>query len=209
MADTGNLIKRVVLSQNDSEMMKRLKEYTSSCAYLRNDEAKNRIKTYINCGCDYKRTLDVLGGSEKSLRSAVNYANDALKSKVGADIVDMIKQGDSMAEMILDAAMGDAKPVVSDLWYNIPSYRNKGFDLRECITELKVIFTFAKTNMQYGLSLCDDEKLAYIKHLITNPLSIDRRTAAILQKYLNKPTRKTIRELADMLQEIYGKESDD
>lgn len=114
-----------------------------------------------------------------------------------------------MAEMILDAAMGDAKPVVSDLWYNIPSYRNKGFDLRECITELKVIFTFAKTNMQYGLSLCDDEKLAYIKHLITNPSSIDRRTAAILQKYLNKPTRKTIRELADMLQEIYGKESDD
>jgi cytochrome c551/c552 len=205
MADTGNLIKKIVLSQNDSEMMKRLKNYTAACTYLTQAEAKKRIQTYINCNCCYKRTLDILGSSEKSLRSAVNYANDVLKSKVGADIVDMIERGDSTAEMILDAATDYvSRPIMAEVWYNIQGYRNKTFDLKSCQKELKLLFVYSHSAMQDFKGKCDEEKLAYLKHLLTNPSSIDRRTAAILQKHLNNAKANSQQEILYCLADIDG-----
>jgi len=197
----GNLIKQIFMSDNDSELMSRLKKYARDCSYLAQESCKERIKIYIDCGCNYAKAIGVLGITEKALRASVHYANDALKKKVGEDIVARIENDDPLAELILDIAIMPHKhTVLAEAWNVIPNYKGS-YNIKDCKQELQFLLLFSKSFMENNLGLCNMDKLAYLKHLLLEPSSIDRKKSVVLKKHLsNVPNlRQTFDKLFDEL----------
>lgn len=198
-----NLIKRIYTSTNKSETMAKLKAYTYTCSYLSHEATKARVQAYIDNDCDMGITSLQLKASLGAIKTSLSYVNDALKHKVGAEIVDMIEAGDALADVIIECAIGNKKPVLAEAWSAVPYYKNTyNFNIEDCKKELAFMALYSVNLMNARFSECDRQKLSYIKHLLCEPRSDERIVSMKLNKWLHNIERGKLDEVNNIINKI-------
>ena len=198
-----NLIKRIYTSTNKSETMAKLKAYTYTCSYLSHEATKARVQAYIDNDCDMGITSMQLKASLGAIKTSLSYVNDALKHKVGAEIVDMIEAGDTLADVIIECAIGTKKPVLAEAWSAVPYYKNTyNFNIGDCKKELAFMALYSVELMNIRFSGCDRQRLAYIKHLLCEPRADERIMSMKLNKWLHSIERGSLDEVNNIIDKI-------
>lgn len=183
------------------DLLLELVRFVNGYTWLRNEEAREKVRLYLKGGCDYKYVYDKYKGESKSsynsIQVSIIYASKQLEGKLGIkkengkDIIDIIKTEDNLDKVelevmkatgnysIIDLVMGDVVNKIQT------EEKDTEFKLTECLDELEFIrnntHKYIKSIIESKL---DKEKLNFIFKMIegSNTGSTDERF--LIYRYL-------------------------
>lgn len=182
-----NLIKEIMRDKSGHELVLKLQKFVKECSYLCHAETIKRVVTYIDCNCDNKRTVEKLGNvDEESLTTSIWYANSLLKPLLGASILERIRNGDGLAEEIINFAISYPEEIFfSQIENLIQPYQYRRFDINDCVPEIKFLKTYSYPTLNRKIKGIDKHRLAFVWHLLQSPADSDMPLSLTLKKLFN------------------------
>ena len=184
--DVGNIIKTVfkfdrsAVSEEFQELIicvNYIEQHITEMNFLRDAKTKNRISTYINCGCNYSAAVEQLNKAGDNLNyqcltSTVCYANTKLRSTFG-DVCKMIKNPTNENVEYLSRAIllqENKVGLIDELKKYADKTLNTNYELQDCEKEIMLLMLLCSSTVQQLINNVDDRKLRYLVTLLEFPI---------------------------------------
>ena len=180
-----NLVKEIMLDSTTNETILKLKKFVSECTYLCHAETIRRVSGYIKAGCQFKAAAKLLGNVDmESLRTSVWYANVQLKKLLGENILDKVRNGEEIAEELIDFAISHPDDILLPQAEGfIPAYQYRRYELKDCELELKYMRLYSYYALRRIMPKLDKSKMAYIHYLLDYPSDADMELGLRVKQY--------------------------
>ena len=157
--------------QNKKELLGELIDYVNSMKWLSRTQAKKKISFFIKSGYDYDVFCDEFNISYESAKNSVKWASKQLKSKIGEDTLQLIRNGYiEEARLAFYTGSGQISReslFLSDMVDSLPESKySAAYDLQDCLTELVFLRKISLSYIEKHAKKVDKNKLAYLLSLI-------------------------------------------
>lgn len=144
--------------------------YRDSYEWMYKLKSKERMKVFIESGCDYNTVADVFGIEYNAVKSMVHWGSEKFKSKVGENTLDLIGQGlieEARAAFYISSGKIRVENLLCDEFIKyMPQAKFAIYNLKDCEKELKVLRAVSKVRINKMGKGIDLNKLAYLRYLI-------------------------------------------
>ena len=157
--------------QDKKELLGELVAYVNSMTWLSRTSAKKKISFFIKSGYDYDAFCDEFNISYESAKNSVKWASKQVKSKIGEDTLQLIRNGYiEEARLAFYTGSGQISReslFLSDMVDSLPESKySAAYDLQDCWTELVFLRKISLSYIEKHAKKVDKNKLAYLLSLI-------------------------------------------
>lgn len=152
--------------------LQELLAYIHSGKWISTKDGLERVLDTLKDGIP--KTAKKYQTTENSIRVGLSKASTKVKTKIGAEVLPMILQGDtedalylmrSNTQTMQDVLLPQIKEYITDQ-IEAAEIENKEYDLKECTSEIKFLYRYSKKRSQQQLKDLDYSKLKYLLQLL-------------------------------------------
>lgn len=152
------------------ELLEEIIQYRDSYDWLYKNTSKDRMRVYLENGCDYNAVCENFDIDYDNATSAVNWGTSQFEKKIGKHTIEYIKKGyidEARAAFYTGAGKLSLRKIITQEFQKyLPEPKYTSFSLQDCKTELKIL---KHVSTYYLLDLVrhmNKEKMAYLLYLI-------------------------------------------
>lgn len=200
-----NLRDNMDSSMKNYDVVNETADFITSCCYLTQHTAVDRVKAYIANDFDYKKTAQYLEerGIETSynaLKQSICYANKVLKKTLGSDVLGNLMKDGEIVRKRLVIARNDIKSILlDDTVKGLPEFKYMRYSLEDCEYELMFLARFSKSSFEFFKNKMDSRKLAYLNWLMTTPSDDAVAESLTVLDWLSKVKTGTTQEVKSLI----------
>lgn len=165
-------------------LMEEIRQYVRSYEWVKQDEAKEKIKVYLSSGFSYETLCKEFDTTYNAARVSVNWLSKQLQKKIGQNTLEHIRNYEiKEARSTFYVCSGKVKVkeyLLNDLIERLPDPEFGTYYLEECETELKVLSLMTKARLDDYMERVDIKKMAYLLYLLDG----ETREAEAFRPYL-------------------------
>lgn len=152
------------------ELLEEIIEYRDSYSWLYKNTSKDRMRVYLENGCDYNAVCENFGIDYENATSTVAWGTSQFEKKIGKHTLEYIKKGyidEARAAFYTGAGKVSLKTtVIEEFQKYLPEPKYCSFSLKDCKTELQILKHVSKYYILDLIRHMDKEKMAYLLYLI-------------------------------------------
>lgn len=152
------------------ELLEEIMKYRDSYDWLYKNTSKDRMRVYLENGCDYNAVCENFNIDYENATSAVNWGTSQFEKKIGKHTIEYIKKGyteEARAAFYTGSGkMSLEKIITKDFQKYLPEPKYTSFSLKECEFELKVLKHISNYYLLDLARHMNKEKMAYLLYLI-------------------------------------------
>lgn len=161
-----------VLLNKKLRALNEILEYVNSYKWVCHKNIIEKLKFCRGCGFDYDLIKKELDMTNSSLKSFMYRVNKALNSKIGENTISMIlsdsdKWSDGVMQFrILSGTYKLDDVLFKECYEDLPEKKFTTYSIKECLPEIKYIYTYSNIAKQRAKASLDEDKLAFIRYIL-------------------------------------------